>query len=164
MFPSVLQLSSLDLLWLLPQTLKPLCSAQRSSLSVQPWKQHPEYKKEDISKVSQGSEGLPLFVSAPQNKWVYPGFCGGDFHLILLFPVSYHLLKQADFAVVTLLECTVLWNSKLYFHLHHTLWNKVSSWTISISGDDASVRHGSSPLDPAWRLWSHFLAKLAFDS
>lgn len=125
MFASMFPLSSLD--FLSTDTKDMLCSAQHSSLSVQPWKQHPAYKKAGVcdvscssatpsnTTVSQGVKVCPSLWGHFKISVIFCGLCGDDFHQILLFPASYHLLKLAAVADAPPLECPVLWNGSCTF-------------------------------------------------
>lgn len=153
MFASVFLPSSLD--FLSTDTKDTLCSAQHSSLSEQPWKQHPAYKK-GFFKSPREWRSAPLCECSSKCDFLWALW--GWFPLNSFVPASYHLLK---WAVLAALECSVLWNRSCTF-ICSTLCEQ--SCPISISDDDASVRHGSSASDSGWRLWSHLSAKLAFDS
>lgn len=141
-----------------PQTLKTCCALH----SIHPCQYNHGNSTQTTKKAFSsppGNEGLPLFVSVLQSV-IFCGFCGDGFHWILLFLLRITFWKGQFLLLWNALCCEI--KAALSSAAHSV--NRVGGCPISISDDDASVRHGSSASDSGWRLWSHLSAKLVFDS
>lgn len=110
-----------------PQTLKTCCALHsihpcqyNHGNSTQPTKKQvfvmsPVAVQHLQTTVSQGVKVCPSLWGHFKISVIFCGLCGDDFHQILLFPASYHLLKLAAVADAPPLECPVLWNGSCTF-------------------------------------------------
>lgn len=100
-----------------PQTLKTCCALH----SIHPWQYNhgnstqPTKKQVFVKSSREWKKLCPSLWVHFKISVIFRGLCGDDFHQILLFPASHHLLQSAALADAPPLECPVLWNRSCTF-------------------------------------------------